>query len=215
MGGAFRPRGRTILPLLLSLFCAGCSRPSEPRGGDTAGQADQHPVPFRAGDDRVAADPGLVTTGAADDGTGSEAGVPFHDSRNLPAGTLLTVRLENSISPDTPGASRTFVALVDEPIVIEGTTVVPRGASVAGRVESAWSSTIGRNRGYVRLTLDVVDISGRELPIRTSSLFARGKAEESQDRKALDAVSVEQGRRLTFRLTEPISVLTHASAPRR
>jgi hypothetical protein len=206
MGGV-RPRGRTILPVLLCLSWAGCSRPSGVRTADSSTQATQNPAPFRNGDDST---PHPEIAAAQNDAAVSEPGVPFRDSQSLPAGTLLTVRLKNPICSDPPGTGK-FLALVDEPVVVEGATVVPRGASVAGRIESARSSTMKPNHGYVRLTLDLVDIAGRELPIRTSSLFARGTAGESPGHKAPAVVNLEQGRRLTFRLTEPIYVLSQSS----
>jgi hypothetical protein len=195
------------LPLLLTLL-AGCSRP----GGVRDGVATAQPTaPFREIDDP---DPHPEVTTSS---SGSDRGVPFHDSQDIPVGTLLTVRLKDPIRSGllavTPGA--TFVAQVDEPIVIEGATIIPRGASVAGRIESARSSTIQHSRGYVCLTLDQVEFAGRELPIRTSSLFARANALGAQNRKPSETVSLEQGRRLTFRLAETVSVVGQSSNPAR
>jgi hypothetical protein len=199
MSGVLRPRGRTILPLLLTLL-TGCSRP----GGVQEGTATAQPTtPFRDIDDPDS-HPDVAPISST-----SDNGVPFHDSRDLPVGTLLTVRLRDAIHSDPPGA--TFVAQVDDPIVIEGEMIIPRGASVAGRIESARSSTMKHSRGYVRLTLDQVELAGRDLPIRTSSLFARANAVESQGRKASDMVSLEQGRRLTFRLAEAVNVASQPS----
>lgn len=211
MGGVLRPRGRTILPVLLCLSWAGCSRPAGVHPSESDPQSSQHPAPFRDGTVPV---PHSEVSTAQEDGTAG-SGVPFHDSESLPVGTLLTVRLDNPINSDPPGAPGTFVARVDDPIVVEGTTLVPRGASVAGRIESARSSSMNRNRGYLRLTLNEVDIAGRELPIRTSSLFARGNAGDPQGHKTPDVISLEQGRRLTFRLTEPVSVVSQSSDPHR
>ena len=83
-----------------------------------------------------------------------ETGLPFHDSQNLPAGTLLTVRLKYLIAAQNPAANGTFEALVDEAVVVEGNRLVPRGAVVEGRVESARASDVRRNGGYVRLALN-------------------------------------------------------------
>ncbi len=117
---------------------------------------------------------------AHDSGPKPETALPFHDPQNLPAGTLLTVRLKNPISAENPGANGTFEAVVDEPVVIEGNKLVPRGAIVAGRVESARASKLKRNRGYVRLALDSIHLAGANLPIQTSSLFVRGNAGDPQ-----------------------------------
>jgi hypothetical protein len=201
MGVGFRPRGRTILPVLLSLL-AGCSRPSAIRGRVESAQPS---APFQGEE----TDPRAQNSGSGEVTT-SDGDVPFHDGESLPVGTLLTVRLSDAIDSQPSGSNATFIAFVDEPIILDGSTVVPRGASVSGRIESARSSTLKHNRGYVRLTLDLVDIEGRELPIRTASLFARASAVEPS-RKSPEAVSLEQGRRLTFRLSEALAIGTPPS----
>jgi len=208
-----RPRGGTVLPLLLSLCWVACSRPGSNQGASDAGQ---HQVPFREGGESETADLSPTSSSPpAEQSEGPGTGVPFRYPQSLPAGTLLTVRLKDPISSNGAAAGGAFAAIVDEPVVIEGETVVPRGASVAGRVESARPSTMNRNQGYLRLSLDKVDIAGRGLPIRTSSLFARGTAREPQPDDASVVVVLEQGRRLTFRLTEPLDVVSKAAIPSR
>jgi hypothetical protein len=210
MGTAFRPRRRTILPVLLCLSWAGCSsRSSSIQTASTAPAG--HPTPFHTGDDTVEAAGRSEPT--APDNVNAGAAIPFADAQSLPAGTLLTVRLQSPINAVSPQTGAAFVALVEEPVVIEGATVIPRGATVAGRVEDTRSSTLPHNRGYVRLTLDQVDLSGRELAIRTSSLFARGHPAPSA--QSPEAVSLEQGRQLTFRLIEPVDLVSQSTAPQR
>jgi hypothetical protein len=122
----------------------------------------------------------------------------------LPVGTLLTVRLKNPISADNPGPSATFEAVLDEPVVIEGNALVARGANVAGRVEAARVSKVKGNRAYLRLTLNSIDVAGKDLPVQTSSLFARGTAPDGD--VSARVITLEKGRRLTFRLAEPVFV---------
>jgi hypothetical protein len=213
-----RPRSRTIWPVLpLLLLAVSCSRPEGWRSDDSGAQTGQHPAPFQD-------ETGNATThvsAAAPDHTNSETGLPFRDDQSLPAGTLLTVRLKNPISAENPAsidpiARGTFEAVVDEPLVINGNTLVPRGAIAAGRVESARSSNVKR-RGYVRLILDSIDLGGRDLPVQTSSLFARGNLDDAtkptEGDNPSDVIHLEKGRRLTFRLTEPVYVASQRSNP--
>lgn len=212
-----RPKGLTIWPklrvlpqvmlwvmplaILLALICAaGCDRPADSQSD--AAQSGQPPVPFHDG--KATTSPPQNSPATADAGSNpptnlaanqtpnqapnSETGLPFHDPANLPAGTLLTVRLKNSISAENPGANGNFEAVVDDPVVIEGNRLVPRGATVVGRVESARVSRVKRNRGYIRLALDSIHFAGVSLPIQTSSLFVRGSAGNTQ-------VSTRQGTR--------------------
>lgn len=207
---------RMISPaiFLALLGAVGCARPGPP-SDDAATHADQHQVPFEAGDgsppNRRGESPAAKDTDL-NPTLNAGTGLPFNDSRNLPAGTLLTVRLKNPISADHLGANTTFEAVVDEPVVIAGNRLIPRGVTVAGRVESAGTSNVRHNRGYVRLALDSIQFTGANLPIQTSSLFVRGNTGDPLPQSGVPpgesspAIRLEKGRRLTFRLAEPAYV---------
>ena len=173
-----RARIRTICPLLLALLPLACSRPDGLKIDETGESRKPRP----------------------------DLNVPFRDSQTLPAGTLVSVRLQNPIAADNPGGNGIFDAVVDEAVLVDGSALLPRGAVVAGRVEAARSSELRRNRGYLRLKLDSVNIGGRDLPIQTSSLFVSGNADpaHASDAPSPQVVHLESGRRLTFRLTEPL-----------
>lgn len=199
-----KPRRLTIWPVLFPLLLvAGCSRPAELHG-DGATPSDQHQVPFHDDGSATSNSGATVSSETSDNRLNPETNLPFRDPQSLPAGTLLTVRLRNPISADNPGGSGTFEAVVDEPVVIEGKALVPRGANVAGRVESARASMVKRDHSYVRLTLDSIDVAGKDLHVQTSSLFARGVAPDGVASPSV--ITLEKGRRLTFRLVEPVYV---------
>lgn len=209
-----RSPGRTLLPLLLSLCCFGCARPIG--NEDAAGKTGQ-PVPFRN-----TVESGVQTSSSSgsgldvpQDGFSPSRGVPFH-SLNLPSGTLLSVRLNAAISSEVRGQDSSFTASLDEPIVIDGRTIVARGANVTGRVDSAQNSGRSDGRGYLCLTLDSIEVGGRDLSVSTSTLFAKGTSTVLSDRheKGL-IVRVEQGRHLTFRLTAPLSLNPQVAISRR
>jgi len=207
-----------LWPVLLALLSVSLSRPAGLRS-DQAARPDPHQVPFQEGERTAGEAPRDGQLAAQSAEQDSDSSPPFRDSQGLPAGTLLTVRLKSPVSADNTGASKSFDAVVDEPVLIEGSTMLPRGARVAGRVESARASQVKRDRGYVRLTLDSIDLVGQELPIQTASLFVRGYAGEPQagETQAMEGenspqiVRLESGRRLTFRLTESV-ILTGQSA---
>ncbi|MGA9543826.1 MAG: hypothetical protein WBQ85_09665 [Candidatus Sulfotelmatobacter sp.] len=136
-------------------------------------------------------------------------------SRILPSGTLLTVQLDESLSTAKVHAGDAFTASVAAPLTVDGDTLVERGTTVTGRVESAQSQTdrpgLVPGSGYFRLTLNAITIEGRQLALQTSSLFARGQLSNAgppgtpSDPRS-DSVQVQKGRRLTFRLTAPLTV---------
>jgi hypothetical protein len=147
-------------------------------------------------------------------------GVPFRAGalpRVLPAGTLLTVRLERSISSTAVHAGDVFTASVTAPLMIEGDTLIESGTAVTGRVESAQSQAdfpVGvRGSGYFQLTLITITVDGRQLALQTSSLFARGTAEPlnapspgNSPQQRAQGVQVQKARPLTFRLTAPVTL---------
>ena len=206
MSRVSRRRGLALWPVLLALLPLACSRPAN------IAQADPHRIPFKDGQstsgDGRAGDSSSATNLTPD------SDLPFDDSQGLPAGTLVTVRLKNAIASDNPGFSGIFDAVVDEAILENGTTLLPRGAGAAGRVEAARASELKRNRSYVRLTLNSIHLAGRDLPVHTSSLFVHGNASEPaapEGATSPQIVRLESGRRLTFRLTEPVPIFSSAN----
>jgi hypothetical protein len=53
---------------------------------------------------------------------------------SLPTGTSLTVKLENNLSTSSTKTGDTFSARVTEPVLLDGKTAIPLGATVQGRV---------------------------------------------------------------------------------
>jgi hypothetical protein len=103
---------------------------------------------------------------------GSGSLVPF--SITVPAGTVVAVRLQNSVSSATANPGDVFEAVLDEPLIVKGETVAEKGAAVTGRVVEAKSSGRLHNSGYLRLTLASITLGGKSVPVQTSSLFAKG-----------------------------------------
>jgi hypothetical protein len=205
----------------LGMFCLalslsqGCAR-SEPSNPTNADSVDAQKLPFRPDADSAAVADSARPAPAPD----PKLSLPFRagsHSRILPSGTLLTVQLEDSLSTINVHAGDAFTASVAAPLTIDGDTLVERGTAVTGRVESAQSQTdrpgLVPGSGYFRLTLNAITIEGRQLALQTSSLFARGQSANTLSLSSgapsdlrTDSVQVQKGRRLTFRLTAPLTV---------
>jgi hypothetical protein len=200
---------------------SGCARSS--RFGKTDAQADSpaadQKLPFHQNSDRNADDsahPALPPDRKTGSGTPFRAAAHEH---SLPAGTLITVRLENSLFILKAHPGDTFTASLIGPLEINGDPVIERGTLLSGRIESAQPSAdrtgLSSDPGYVRLTLNSITIDGKALDIQTSSLFAKGTLEPSTSlnvsstRGGTDAqfqdLRVQKGRRLTFRLIAPVT----------
>lgn len=178
--------------MMLALLCTtSCSRPAGVPAADAV-PADQASFRDHPTDPREPA-----SSDAARAAGPAENVLPFQDSQTLPAGTLLTVRLKNPVTAGEAAKDVSFEAEMDEAVVVEGNTLIPMGAPVAGRVQAARISQVKPNRAYIRLALESVHVGGLDVPVQTASLFTR------QTPQSDSVIRLEKGRRLTFRLSEP------------
>lgn len=186
------------LLLLASLTACSCSRPEVISDNQGPSQSEDPETPFQAQEDGAPAelDP-IVASGQKL--THSAHVVRSGSPHDFPAGTLVTVRLKSAAYAGMSPSDALFEAVVVEPVVVDGYTLVPVGASAAGRVESARTSNLKPNRGYVRLALQTLQLGDRRIPVQTDSLFAR---EAPMGASPISAIHLEKGRRLTFRLTD-------------
>jgi hypothetical protein len=113
---------------------------------------------------------------AADNNSTAQQQLPFAESKPLvvPANTAIYVRLQQSISSSTAQPGQSFSAVLDEPLVVDGQTLAPRGAAVTGKVVSARDSGHLHNSGYLRITLSSVTVNGKSTPLQTNSVFVSG-----------------------------------------
>jgi len=115
-------------------------------------------------------------TVAADTPATPQQQLPFVEGKALvvPANTAIYVRLQQSISSATAQAGQNFSAELDEPLVVEGQTLAPKGAPVTGKVVAARDSGHLHNAGYLRITLSSITLNGKTVPLQTNSVFVSG-----------------------------------------
>lgn len=102
-------------------------------------------------------------------------------SITVPAGTAVTVRLQNAVSSASSNSGDRFDAVLDLPLTVNGKTIAPAGANVIGRVVAAKSSGHLKDPGMVQLALSSIVIDGREVPVTSSSVIARGSSHEKRN----------------------------------
>ena len=95
----------------------------------------------------------------------------------VPAGTQLTIRLNETLDSERNQIGDAFHASLSAPIMINGETVIPSGAEVTGRVADVKSA--GRFAGNSLLTLELTSLSvnGRTYNIQTNQWSREGKGE--------------------------------------
>jgi len=110
-----------------------------------------------------------------------EAPAPPPPPITIPAGTTLTVRLNEALGSKTSQPGQGFTATVSDPVVIDGKTLIPAGANASGTVVDA--KPLGRFKGgaVLQVKLTSVAINGSDTPIETSSVSqsAKGKGKRS------------------------------------
>jgi len=102
--------------------------------------------------------------------------LPFskNEPLEIPKGTPIYVRLQQSISSESAQAGQDFSAVLDAPLEMNGRTIAPEGSQVRGRVVAARKSGHLHNAGYLRLTLSAITVNGKAVPMETTSLFVEG-----------------------------------------
>jgi hypothetical protein len=95
---------------------------------------------------------------------------PPRASVELPAGTNLVVRMIDPVDSETSSVGQTFAASMDQPVILNVDTVIPRGADVVVKLVDAKQS--GKLTGRAELTLDLmsVKVDGKAVDINTQSV---------------------------------------------
>ena len=75
----------------------------------------------------------------------------------IPTGTPITIRMIDRVDSEVARLGQTFRASVDEPVLINGQTVIPRGADALVKLVEDKQS--GKFEGRTVLTLDLTDIT--------------------------------------------------------
>jgi hypothetical protein len=84
----------------------------------------------------------------------------------IPAGTVLTVRLEQALGSKTSKAGERFQATVAHAIVQDGKTVIPTGATAGGAVTEAHEAGRVKGGATLAVALDTLTIGGKEYKIQ-------------------------------------------------
>ena len=101
---------------------------------------------------------------------------------SLPAGTSLTIRINQHISVKTSHAGERFSGEVAEPVADgNGQTIVPRGTPVGGVIDASHRRGHFKGRSILELRLTSISLNGREYPIETRDLTRtkKGKGKRS------------------------------------
>ena len=108
--------------------------------------------------------------------------LPPPSELTLPAGTWITVRMDQMLSSDHNQPGDAFTATLAQPLIAEGRLIARSGQTVGGVVASAQKA--GRVKGTSSLGLELTEISlvdGRQTQVRTTLIQRRGNTSVGQD----------------------------------
>jgi hypothetical protein len=87
---------------------------------------------------------------------------------SIPAGTILDVRLEQTLDTKRNRAGDRFTATLTTPVIQDGQTVIPRGTACTGHLTESKPSGRFKGRAMMSLSLDSFELYGRRHEIRTT-----------------------------------------------
>jgi len=94
----------------------------------------------------------------------------------VPAGTRLSVRTIDAIDSAKNHVGDQFEASLEQPLTVDGKVVLPKGASVYGRLEEAKTSGTFTGRSELRLALTEIVVNGQTVPLVSREYELSGKS---------------------------------------
>ncbi|HET9360986.1 MAG TPA: hypothetical protein VFO58_14650 [Vicinamibacterales bacterium] len=104
------------------------------------------------------------------------------------AGTPLSLELTTALTTETAKVEQPVTARLRTPVVIDGITVLPAGATLHGNITETERSARVKGRAHMSFRFTEVSIDGQREPLTTESL-----AFEAESQKGKDAAKVGIG----------------------
>ena len=95
----------------------------------------------------------------------------------VPGGTPINVRLTQAIEVDGSQAGMTFKGVVDDPVMVGGSIVIPRGASAMLQAVKVEQSGKMKGSDKITLKLNAVSFGGMVHQLATTYVETKGKGE--------------------------------------
>jgi hypothetical protein len=100
----------------------------------------------------------------------------------LPSGTNVVVRMIDGVDSETARPGQNFAASVDEAVMVNGETLIPRGADAVLKLVDAKES--GKLTGRAELTLDLVSVMVNGKPLELNTITVSRVSDSRGERTA-------------------------------
>lgn len=106
-------------------------------------------------------------------------------SMTIPAGTVLKIRMIDAVDSEVSQLGQTFQASLDDPITVNGETVIARGADVVAKLVEDKQS--GKISGRTELTLDLksIRVNGRMVDLVTEEVTTSSESRTGKSAKVI------------------------------
>jgi hypothetical protein len=127
------------------------------------------------------------TAGTADKGAGKEESSGFFDlikpapKITVPSGTPLHIVLQQGVGTDASNPGSQFTAVLADPVVIDGKTILDKGAAIEGRVVDVKKAGRVKGRATLSLQLTSVEHGGKPVSIETKTFVGVAKDNKKRD----------------------------------
>jgi hypothetical protein len=101
----------------------------------------------------------------------------------IPAGTRISVRMIDSIDSTQNQVGDRFQASLEEPLMVEGREVVPKGVDVYGRLTDSKTSGTFTGKSQLAVELTTIVIGGQNIPVTTGEYSVAGKSRTASTAK--------------------------------
>jgi hypothetical protein len=121
--------------------------------------------------------PGASDGGAAPGAPAAAAAPAARPAVMIAAGTLLRVRTIDNIDVDSSKAGAKYRASLDDPIMVGGAVVIPKGADATLQAVKVEQSGKMKGSDLIQLKVTTVSVRGKAYPVVTSVVESKGKGE--------------------------------------
>ncbi len=116
--------------------------------------------------------------------TPSRAPEPPADRRiSIPSGTLIPIRMVDSISSDQDHVGQTFRASLDGPVVVDGETVIPKRADAFVKVVAIKAAGELTGKAELKVQLESIVVGGKRYTIDSNVFYREGASQTKETAK--------------------------------
>ena len=133
----------------------------------------------------------------------------------LPAGTLITLRLDDRLSTESSRVGDVLHGTVVAPVQVDGETVIPEGAAVQGYVAMVETVSPVTGRGHLQFKYERLRVGDEEYDLDSPSVVYDNVPGPARDSAAGDGASLlfEPGTLLRFSLDHEIELRPERASP--